>query len=97
MGTGKQFQNSVTNITSKEGSIVLIPAGSKGILDGILTGEAGSASTTISFQNSGGDVLFAVAGDSVHELHALNVVISDGLTVVTSDGAGTPDFSVLHR
>ena len=96
-GTEKHFQNSVTNITSKEGSIVLIPAGSKGILDGVLTGVVGAASTVISFQNSGGDVLFALAGDAVRNLENLNIVVSDGLTVVTSDSTGDPDFSVLHR
>ena len=96
MGTDKQFQNSVTNITCIEGSFALLAAGNKGILDGILTGVVGSASTLISFQNSGGDVLMSLKGDEVHDKLEMNLVISDGLTIVTSD-AGAVDFNVLHR
>lgn len=96
MGTGKQFQNSITNVTCIEGSFVLLAAGNKGILDGILTGVAGSASTLISFQNSGGDVLLSLKGDEVHDKLEMNMTFPDGLTIVTSD-AGAVDFSVLHR
>ena len=91
----RYMQNSFMRITT-EGTTVVQSAGHAGVLDGVVPGIAGAASSTIIAQNSAGTVFLKLDATDVHPRTGLNLRFPDGLSMVTS-GTTAPDYTVLFR
>jgi len=91
----RHLQNSFMRITT-EGTTVVQSAGNSGVLDGIVPGIAGAASSTIIAQNSAGVIFMKLDATDVHPRTGLNLKFPDGLSMVTS-GTTPPDYTVLFR